>query len=426
MVLGGALALGVLARPLGDRPRGVWLALAAGLWSSSTHSGPGTAGTLNRLDKGAGQIVRNIVERPPHSPRRRPVGRTAFTFALAGALIFTAWPLRRPAPRGATWPHGPAAALASRSGSRRCGSSSYFVRRRHRRARACGARCGARSCRVDAGKIRSHASPADPPGSARARHATVAIRSSSGTSGSRSGWAVEALLALALWRQLGIPKSGAPSALRGRRRAVRQTRGLSTIRAPACASSTARMTYLVPAAAMLAGAWLPARARRRARQAGVRPLRRRTRLQVGRATLRDLRLFAWLNLAVFRWFATGPELGLHLEHTPACDLALSYGPLYALALLGLRDGGGERRAAVTSPSPFSRRKVFLYDLGQLRTSIAASQSAWRSRCFVSRSTSGSSSTRLPDGVPARAADILQRRPALAAPPLRPATFFSRA
>ena len=57
-------------------------------------------------------------------------------------------------------------------------------------------------------------------------------------------------------------------------------------------------------------------------------------------------VFAWLNLTVIDWFATGPELTLELAHVPACDLTLSIvWALFALALLGFGMAGKPSRCA---------------------------------------------------------------------------------
>ncbi len=129
-------------------------------------------------------------------------------------------------------------------------------------------------------------------------------------------------------------------------------------------------TYLVPAAALIAGyfALAPIEAER------LRPLEQtlypsrtawlaRTFFAAALVTI-----FAWINLAIFDWFATGPSLSIPTEHMPARDLTISIAwAVYALSLLALgvwRQSSGLRwtSLALVLVTCF---KVFLYDLAHL-------------------------------------------------------------
>ncbi|MFO0686081.1 MAG: DUF2339 domain-containing protein [Sandaracinus sp.] len=129
-------------------------------------------------------------------------------------------------------------------------------------------------------------------------------------------------------------------------------------------------TYLVPAAAMIAGtlALAPIEAER------LRPLEQtlypsRT-AWLARTLFAGalLTIFAWINLAIFDWFATGPSLSIPTEHMPARDLTISIAwAVYALSLLALgvwRQSSGLRwtSLALVIVTCF---KVFLYDLAHL-------------------------------------------------------------
>jgi uncharacterized membrane protein len=86
------------------------------------------------------------------------------------------------------------------------------------------------------------------------------------------------------------------------------------------------------------------------------------------ATACVLVVFAWLNLAVFDYFAEGSRFVISLERLPARDLTLSIvWILYAVVLLALGMWRQSRALRWTSLifMLLSIAKVFLYDLGQL-------------------------------------------------------------
>jgi uncharacterized membrane protein len=129
-------------------------------------------------------------------------------------------------------------------------------------------------------------------------------------------------------------------------------------------------TYLVPAACFVAGAALlgPTElARRRPWERGLLPAR--PVLAPILATGALLAVFAWINLTIVDWYATGPRLSIPTERMPARDLTLSIAwALYALVLLGLGLWRASTAARFASLGllVITCGKVFLYDLGHLR------------------------------------------------------------
>jgi hypothetical protein len=129
-------------------------------------------------------------------------------------------------------------------------------------------------------------------------------------------------------------------------------------------------TYLVPAACFVAGAALlgPTElARRRPWERGLLP--ERPVLAPILATGALLAVFAWINLTIVDWYATGPRLSIPMERMPARDLTLSIAwALYALVLLGLGLWRASTAARFASLGllVITCGKVFLYDLGHLR------------------------------------------------------------
>jgi len=129
-------------------------------------------------------------------------------------------------------------------------------------------------------------------------------------------------------------------------------------------------TYLVPAACLVAGAMLlgPTElARRRPWERSLLPERRVLTPLLATGAL--LAVFAWLNLTIVDWYATGPRLSIPTERMPARDLTLSIAwALYALALLGLGLWRASTAARFASLGllVITCGKVFLYDLGHLR------------------------------------------------------------
>jgi uncharacterized membrane protein len=188
------------------------------------------------------------------------------------------------------------------------------------------------------------------------------------------GWALEGAALIALWRRLDHP-------------------GLKWIGLALLMAATVRLvanpdvlayhprgawrivnwvlyTYLVPAAALLfASQQLGVDERPRLRDWERRFVGDRA---VGAAVtgLAGLAVvFAWLNLAIADWFASGPTLALDLERLPARDLTTSIAwAAYALALLalGVRLASVGLRWASLALLMVTIAKVFLYDLGELR------------------------------------------------------------
>ncbi len=129
-------------------------------------------------------------------------------------------------------------------------------------------------------------------------------------------------------------------------------------------------TYLVPAAA-LAGSYLALadlevprlRELERSFYPSLAPLLARTLFAAALVTV-----FAWLNLAIVDWYASGPSLTIPMERMPARDLTISIAwAAYALFLLGLgmwRESGGLRWTSLVLIL-VTCAKVFLYDLGHL-------------------------------------------------------------
>src|SRR6185369_2933005 len=129
-------------------------------------------------------------------------------------------------------------------------------------------------------------------------------------------------------------------------------------------------TYLVPAAAMIAGfvALAPIEAARlRPYEQTIYPSQAphlaRTLFAGALATI-----FAWINLAIFDWFASGPALSIPTEHMPARDLTISIAwAVYALCLLGLgvwRTSSGLRWTSLVLIIVTCFKVVF-YDLSHL-------------------------------------------------------------
>jgi uncharacterized membrane protein len=189
------------------------------------------------------------------------------------------------------------------------------------------------------------------------------------------GWAVEGLALIALWRRLDHP-------------------GLKWLALAHFAAATARLfptaavmasyprsgtpivnwllyTYLVPAAALFAGArWLVPDEIVRARD-WERDLYAKGNAvgAIGAAIAGIFVVFVWINLAIADWFAEGTQLTLQFGHSAARDLTVSIAwAIYALILLGFgmaRANTGLRWLSLTF-LVVTIGKVFLYDLGELR------------------------------------------------------------
>lgn len=131
-------------------------------------------------------------------------------------------------------------------------------------------------------------------------------------------------------------------------------------------------TYLVPAAALVAGGWL-LRDLEGARLRGwERAMLPEGWLRPISATLYGLALvvvFAWINLTIFDWYATGPALTIPTDRMPARDLTISIAwALYGLVVLSLGMWRESTPMRVTSLLLvlLTAAKVFLYDLANLR------------------------------------------------------------
>ncbi|HEX5045202.1 MAG TPA: DUF2339 domain-containing protein [Candidatus Polarisedimenticolaceae bacterium] len=189
------------------------------------------------------------------------------------------------------------------------------------------------------------------------------------------GWALEGVALLALWRRLDHP------GLKWFALALLAAATLRLVPLEALLGSYPRSsvpilnwvlyTYLVPAAALFASAWL------------LRPLERE-RARDWEHTLYDRGLpvgalgaavagifvvFVWINLAIADWFAEGPRLTLDFGRSPARDLTVSIAwAVYAMVLLGFgmaRASSGLRWLSLGF-LVVTIGKVFLYDVGELR------------------------------------------------------------
>jgi uncharacterized membrane protein len=80
-------------------------------------------------------------------------------------------------------------------------------------------------------------------------------------------------------------------------------------------------------------------------------------------------LFAWLNLTIFDWYATGPAVSIPTDRMPARDLTISISwALYGLLVLALGMWRESTPMRVTSLLLIllTAAKVFLYDLSNLQ------------------------------------------------------------
>ncbi len=130
-------------------------------------------------------------------------------------------------------------------------------------------------------------------------------------------------------------------------------------------------TYLVPAAAMMAGSvWLSNIERERLRDGEQRVFGSwSSPLGALLASASLLVTFAWINLTIFDAFSSGREIEVSFDRHSSRDLALSIAwAVYALVLLGI--GMARRVAALRWVSLalilITVSKVFLYDLAALR------------------------------------------------------------
>jgi uncharacterized membrane protein len=209
---------------------------------------------------------------------------------------------------------------------------------------------------------------------ATATFVTLAIPLQLGNEWLTIGWAVEAVALLALdrrldhaglrWLSLALFAAVATRLLVNPYVLGYYTRGELRI------VNWLAYTYLVPAACLLVGWWLLRTVevqRRREWETALLPS-----WPVFAPTLAGaafIAIFAWLNLAIIDWFASGPQLSIPTERMPARDLTMSIvWAIYALVLLGvgLWRGSTASRFASLGLLLITCVKVFLYDLGHLR------------------------------------------------------------
>jgi uncharacterized membrane protein len=129
-------------------------------------------------------------------------------------------------------------------------------------------------------------------------------------------------------------------------------------------------TYLVPAAC-LTGMWALLRGfeieRRRSWERRFFPDEHALMANVAITAAIGV-VFAWLNLTIFDWFASGAELTIPMDRLPARDLTLSIAwAVYALGLLalGMWRESTALRATSLALVLITAGKVFLYDLAHL-------------------------------------------------------------
>jgi len=190
------------------------------------------------------------------------------------------------------------------------------------------------------------------------------------------GWALQGVAVIALWRRLDHP-------------------GLKYFGLLLLAAASARLlvnpavlgyyprgglpfinwllyAYLLPAAALIGAARMLAPREVARRRPWEAPLYDKgwPVAAAGCGTAAILVIFAWLNLAIFDYFATGERLVISFfAREPARDLTLSLAwAAYALLLLGLGMARGIRPLRWISLVflVLTLSKVFLYDLGELR------------------------------------------------------------
>jgi uncharacterized membrane protein len=189
------------------------------------------------------------------------------------------------------------------------------------------------------------------------------------------GWALEAAALLALYQRLDHP-------------------GLKWVAAGLFAAVCARLllnpyvlgyyerselrifnwltyTYLVPTAALVGGGWLLRDLEGERLRGWERAVLPAGWLRPVSATLYAAALvvgFAWLNLTIFDWYATGPALSIPMDRMPARDLTISIAwALYGLVVLALGMWRESTPMRITSLLLvlLTAAKVFLYDLSNL-------------------------------------------------------------
>ncbi len=188
------------------------------------------------------------------------------------------------------------------------------------------------------------------------------------------GWALNGLAVLALWKRLdhpglkyfGLALLGASTV-----RLVANPEVLSYhLRSTTPVLNWLSYTYLVPALAMLLSMrFLKPRETPRLRSWEERWYPGGRAIGAAACGLAAIAtIFAWLNLAIADFFATGPNLELTLRRLPARDATTSIAwALYALILLtiGVRARSSSLRWLSLGLMVTTILKVFLHDLGEL-------------------------------------------------------------
>jgi len=189
------------------------------------------------------------------------------------------------------------------------------------------------------------------------------------------GWALEGLAVLALWKRLdhpGLKYFGLTLLSATTVRLVANPALLGYYpRSATRIVNWLMYTYLVPAAALLAGAALlkpHEGTRARPWESGLYDAGHPVGA-IGSGLAAIVVIFVWINLTIADWFATGEVLSLRFGEQPAQRLTLSIAwGIYALILLGFgmaRDSIGLRWISLAFLL-VTIGKVFLYDLGALQ------------------------------------------------------------
>jgi uncharacterized membrane protein len=188
------------------------------------------------------------------------------------------------------------------------------------------------------------------------------------------GWALQGLAILALWKRLDHPglkyfalallaAVSVRLVLNGEVLGYHVRSGLPVI-------NWLLYTYLVPAAALLASAYLLRDFEIPRRRAWEAPLYEHEKPvgAVGCGMAAILVVFVWINLTIFDYFSAGTQIEISFDRMAARDLTLSLAwAVYALILLGIgfkRDTGGLRWVSLAFLL-LTIGKVFLHDLGEL-------------------------------------------------------------
>ncbi|MCB9597585.1 MAG: DUF2339 domain-containing protein [Sandaracinaceae bacterium] len=188
------------------------------------------------------------------------------------------------------------------------------------------------------------------------------------------GWALEALVLTGLWRRMDHAGLKYLALALGVAVGVRLLANPYVLgyydRSELRVLNWLTYTYLVPAVCFV-GAWLLLRGeeakRLRSWEKSFMPEGVSLVANLA-ATAAILIVFAWINLTIFDWFATGEHLAIPTDRLPARDLTLSIAwAIYAIALLAI--GMWRKSTALRVASLLlilvTAAKVFLYDLAHL-------------------------------------------------------------